>query len=83
MLTTLNNARYALQLCLCALFTMLEDAAGEALSNMSAYEWLCEKSTESEVYLYWKMVIELEIGILIYITAKAVMLAGSRYSGLI
>ena len=46
---------------------MLEDAVGEALSNMSAYEWLCQKSTESEVYLYWKMVIELEIGILIYI----------------
>ena len=55
----IKRARYALQLCLCALFTMLEDAAGEALSNMSAYEWLCQKSTESEVYLYWKMVIEL------------------------
>ena len=36
------------------------------MSNMSAYEWLCQKSTESEVYLYWKMVVELEIGILIY-----------------
>ena len=64
---SIKRARYTLQLSLCALFTMLEDAAGENLTNISAYEWLCQKSTESEVFLYWKMVIELEISILVYI----------------
>ena len=64
---SIKRARYALQFSLCALFTMAEDAAGENLSEMSAYEWLCKKSDENEIYLYWKMVMELEIGILIYI----------------
>ena len=64
---SIKRARYALQLSLCALFTMLEDAAGENLTSMSAYEWLCQKSTESEVFLYWKMVMELEISILVYV----------------
>ena len=64
---SIKRARYALQLSLCALFTMVEDAAGENLSEMSAYEWLCKKSDDNEVYLYWKMVMELEIGILIYL----------------
>ena len=63
----IKRARYALQLSLCALFMMLEDAAGENLLKVSVYEWLCQKSVESEVFLYWKMVIELEISILVYI----------------
>ena len=37
------------------------------MTSMSAYEWLCMKSTEGDVYLYWKTVLELEISILIYI----------------
>ena len=45
---------------------MLEDA-GENLSEILAYEWLCKKSEDNEVNLYWKMVMELQIGILIYV----------------
>ena len=63
----IKRARYALQLSLCALFSKLEEAAAENSSTMPAYEWLCQKAPENEVYLYWKMVMELEISILIYV----------------
>ena len=63
----IKRARYGLQLSLCAIFTKLEEAAGESLTSMSAYKWLCMKSAKSEVYLYWKTVLELEISILVYI----------------
>lgn len=63
----IKRARYALQLSLCSLFTNLEEAAGESMTDMSAYDWLCEKSVENEVYRFWKMVMELEMYILIYI----------------
>ena len=46
---------------------MLEDAAAESMTELSAYDWLCQKCAESEVYMYWKMVIELEMHILIYV----------------
>ena len=59
---------------------MLEDAAGEALSNMSAYEWLCQKSTESEVYLYWKMVIELEIVVEIKVEINVEIAIKNKYN---
>ena len=63
----IKRARYAVQLSLCSLFKMLEEAAADDMSDSSAYDWLCKKCEESDMYLYWKMVIELEIHILIYI----------------
>ena len=63
----IKRARYAVQISLCSLFKMLEDAAAESMTELSAYDWLCQKCAESEVYMYWKMVIELEMHILIYV----------------
>ena len=63
----IKRARYTVQITLCALFAKYEEAPGESVTNMSAYDWLCSKSTENVVSYYWKMVMELEMHILIYV----------------
>ena len=77
----IKRARYTVQITLCALFSKLEEAAGESLTSMSAYDWLCTKSTDKVVFLYWKMVMELEMHILIYygLFVKEISNSTSKY----
>ena len=66
-MNNIKRARYAVQVSLCSLFKMLEEAAAENMTDLSAYDWLCQMCVESEVHQYLKMVIDLEMHILIYV----------------
>ena len=62
----IKRARYTLQITLCSMFKLLSDAIPENC-ELSPYDWLTKKSTESTSFLYWKLVIDLEILILMYV----------------
>ena len=62
----IKRARYTLQITLCAMFKLLRDTFPENC-DLSPYDWLTQKSTESTSFLYWKMFIDLEVLIHIYV----------------
>ena len=62
-----NNIKRALQISLCALFSKLEEAAANSMTNLPAYDWLCKKATESASFLYMKMIIDFEMNLLIFV----------------
>ena len=63
----IKRARYTLQITLCSLFKLLRDAKPDDTRDLSTYDWLSKKSKESTSFLYWKLVIDFEMLILIYI----------------
>ena len=62
----IKRARYTLQISLCALFKQLRLAMPEH-TNLSPYEWLKEQSKVNTSFLYWKIVMDLQILNLLYI----------------
>ena len=63
----IKRARYTLQITLCSLFKLLRDAMPDDIRDLSPYDWLSKRSKESTSFLYWKLVIYLEVLILIYV----------------
>ena len=63
----IKRARYTLQITLCSLFKLLRDAMPDDIRELSPYDWLSQRSKESTSFLYWKLVIDLEMLILMYV----------------
>ena len=63
----IKRARYTLQITLCSLFKLLDEARSDTPTDMSPYNWLEQKSNVSTSCLHWKLVIDLELLILMYI----------------
>ena len=63
----IKRARYTLHITLCSLFKLLDEAMPDTPTDMSPYNWLEQKSNASSSCLYWKLVIDLELIILMYI----------------
>ena len=63
----IKRARYTLQITWCSLFKLLRDAMPADAAELSPYDWLSQKSMESTSFLYWKLVIDLEMLILKYV----------------
>ena len=63
----IKRARYTLHITLCSLFKVLDEAMPDTPTDMSPYNWLEQKSNASSSCLYWKLVIDLELLILMYI----------------
>ena len=53
--------------CLCSLYHKLVEAAKSDNSFLEPYEWLCKKAKSSITCFYWKMVIDLEVQICIFV----------------
>ena len=63
----IKRARYCLQVALCALYCKLCDAHQNAGSSLTRMEWLKLKSKESEMCLYWHLVLNTQLQILTFI----------------
>ena len=63
----IKRARYCLQVCLCALYKKLKDATIASGSSLSPLEWLTERSAQSQMCFYFRMVIQLQMEILIFV----------------
>ena len=63
----IKRARYCIQVALCSLYRKLGEAAENDNSLVDPYEWLSQKAKSSTMCYYWKMVIDLEVEILIFV----------------
>ena len=63
----IKRARYCIQVCLCALYKKLKDAAMTSGTSLTPLDWLEERSKSSEMCFYWKMVLQLQMEILVFI----------------
>ena len=64
---SIKRARYCVQVTLCALYIKVKYAAVNNNSSLPPYEWLRLKSKESETCFFWKMVMDFQINILIFV----------------
>ena len=59
------RARYTLHITLCALFIKLWEAASASETDLSSYEWLTQKYSNTS-FLFWKCAIDQQINVLLY-----------------
>ena len=52
---------------MCAIYAKLREAHASSGSTLSPVEWLNSKSAENPMCLYWKMILDLQIDILLFI----------------
>ena len=65
----IKQARYCMQVAACAIYMKLEEACKNAESNLTPIQWLEEKSQYNQMCFYWKLILNLEVDILLYIRA--------------
>ena len=63
----IKQARYCLQVALCAIYLKLKDALNEEGSATSPIEWLKSKAKISQMCNYWHIIMKLQIEILLFI----------------
>ena len=63
----IKQARYCLQVCLCALFLKLKDAKDKSRSTLSSLEWLEQSKNQNEMCSYWYLIVTLQRDILLYV----------------
>ena len=63
----IKRAFYCVLVVLCSLYCKLVEAAKISNSLLEPCDWLCEKAKSSTMCFYWKMVIDLEVQICIFV----------------
>ena len=53
-----------------AIYTLLKQAHANSRSNLSEFEWLAEVSKTSEMCFYWKMILNFQMQLLIFVRAR-------------
>ena len=65
----IKRARYCLQVSLCVIYKLLKEAHIKSASSLSILDWVADASKNSEMCFYWKMIFEVQLGILIFVTS--------------
>ena len=63
----IKQARYCLQVSLCAIYLKLTEAKDKSGSPLTPMEWLEERKIRSAMCYYWNLIFMLEMDILLYI----------------
>ena len=63
----IKQARYCLQVSLCALFLKLKDAKDKSGLTLSSLEWLEQSKIQNEMCYYWYLIMVLQPDILFYV----------------
>ena len=66
----IKRARYAIQVTVCSLFIKLQEATLKDASKLDPYTWLVEKSKSNEMCFIWKIILDLEMNILIFVRSQ-------------
>ena len=66
----IKRARYAIQVIVCSLFIKLQEANLKDASNLHPYIWLVEKSKSNKMCFIWKIILDLEMHILIFVRSQ-------------
>ena len=63
----IKRARFCVQITLCVLYLSLEKAVVNDNSTLPAYEWLRLKSKSNQMCFIWKVIMDIQIQILIFV----------------
>ena len=63
----IKRSRYCLQVSLCAIYWLLKDAHKKIESCLSPIKWLDEKSKSNQMCFYWKLIVDFQINILLFV----------------
>ena len=63
----IKRTRYCLQVAACALFQKLKDAYVQSNSLLPILDWLEHRSKESEMCFYWKLILDFQVLVLVFI----------------
>ena len=63
----LKQAQFCLQESVCAIYAKLREAQASSGLTLSPVEWLDLKAAENPMCPYWKMILDLQIDILLFI----------------
>ena len=66
----IKRACYAIQVTVCALFLKLQEASVKDGLNVHPYSWLVKKSVTNRMCFIWKVILDLEIQILIFVWSQ-------------
>ena len=64
-----KHARYCLQVAVCAIYRFLVDAHMKDSDSSTPLHWLDGRSSTSQMCFYWKIILEFQIHILLFIRA--------------
>ena len=88
----IKRAHYCLQVAACPVFRKLKDAYVQSKSLSPILDWLEHRSKEREMYLYWKLILDFQVLVLVFIRSiregnfyvyiKSPILLCKWYSGL-
>ena len=63
----IKRARYCLQVAACTVFRKLKDAFVQSNSLLPILDWLQHRSKESEMCFYWKLILDFQVLVLVFI----------------
>ena len=63
----IKRARYCLQVAACAVFRKLKDTFVQSNSLLPILDWLQHGSKESEMCFYWKLILDFQVLVLVFI----------------
>ena len=63
----IKRSRYCLQVSLCMIYRLLKDAHKKIESCLFPIKWLDEKSKSNQMCFYWKLIIDFQINILLFV----------------
>ena len=66
----IKKAHYVIQVTVCALFLKLQEASVKDGSNLYLYSWLVKKSVTNRMCFIWRVILDLEIQILIFVWSQ-------------
>ena len=64
---SIKRARYCIQVALCALYKKLTEAVEADGSAKLPFEWLSEQANTSQSCFYWKLIIEYQVHLLVFV----------------
>ena len=63
----IKRSRYCLQVSLCAIYNLLKQAHLASNSHLSPIQWLDHMSTTSEMCFYWRIILNFQIHVLLFV----------------
>ena len=63
----IKRARYCLQVASCAVFRKLKDQYVQSNSLLPILDWLEHRSKESKMCFYWKLILDFQVHVLVFI----------------
>ena len=64
-----KRSRYCLQVAVCTIYKLLKDAHSKSQSDFSPLQWLDEQSKASQMCYYWKLILNFQLQILLFVRA--------------